>query len=63
MTRQKRLLTDLAVIVALGACQIWGLSLAGTGSLFAGRLLQTLALVMAFAIGKSLGARRGMASL
>lgn len=32
----KKLLTDLTVIGALGACQTWGLSLLRTGSPFAG---------------------------
>jgi hypothetical protein len=55
----KRLLIDLSIIGALSLCQTWGLLLTRSGNLFAGTGLTAGSLVLAFGIGKALGARRG----
>jgi hypothetical protein len=60
--RWKRLLTDLAIVGALSLCQAWGSMLQRAGSGYFGAMLMTMALVMAFALGKTLGERRGIAS-
>lgn len=59
----KRLLIDLSIVGALAACQIWGSMLLQTGSRYVAGLLTTGSLVMAFGLGKALGARRGSANI
>jgi hypothetical protein len=59
----KRLLLDASIIGALGYCQAWGFQLTGYGSRYAGLSLVTISLVLAFHIGKFLGAQRGTANI
>ena len=58
----KRLLVDASIVGVLGYCQAWGFQLTGHGSRSAGLTLVVTSLVLAFHIGKFLGAQRGTAN-
>jgi len=61
MAQWKRFLIDASVLAALSVCQTWGMHLQQAGNRFRGGWLAVMALVIAFAAGKTLGARRGTA--
>jgi len=57
-----RLATDTAVVVGLSLIQIWSSSLGLAGDMFWGGLLAAISIVLAFHIGKTLGARQRTAA-